>query len=74
MQSPNFAFDWKLGLRKLALLLTSRKFLAAVVSLAVVFGVIQPDAEGGALESILTITTAIAYILAVALEDGLMRR
>lgn len=70
----SFAFDWKRGLRKLALLLTSRKFLAAVISLAVVFGVIKPDEEGGVLESVLTVGTAIAYIFSVALEDGLMRR
>ena len=55
---------------KLLDLITSRKFLAAVASLLVVFEVLPEGSESGVLEAVLTVITSVAYILSVAIEDA----
>lgn len=57
-------------LLKLLNLLTSRKFLAAVAALLVVFEVIPEGAEGGIVEAVLTVVVAVGYIIGVAIEDA----
>lgn len=54
----------------------SRKFWAAVISLLVATGVLQASEaqEAELVNSILLVAGAVAYILSVALEDGLSRR
>lgn len=56
--------------------LSSRKFWAAIVALLVTTGVLEASEaqEAELVQAILTVVTAISYILAVALEDGLSRR
>lgn len=56
--------------------LQSRKFWAAIITLLMIFGVLeQNEAEQARLvEAILTVVTTVSYIVSVALEDGLSRR
>jgi len=53
---------------KLLDLLTSRKFLAAIASLSVVFGILPESAEGKVLEAVLTVVVSVGYIIGVALD------
>jgi len=55
-------------------LLTSRKFLAAVAVILVMSGVLPEDQESKVIEAVLQVATAFAYILGVAVEDGLRAR
>ncbi len=61
---------------KLIGLLQSRKFWASLISLLVAVGMLQfSDSQQAELvAAILTVTTAVSYVIGVALEDGLSRR
>lgn len=49
--------------------LLSEKFLAAVVSLLVVFNVLPDNSEGQVLEAVLTVITAVGYIISAAIVE-----
>jgi len=57
-------------LQKLVDLVTSRKFLAAVAAILVVFKVVPDSAESPLVEAALTAVTAVGYIIGVAVEDA----
>lgn len=61
---------------KLLGLLQSRKFWASLVSLLVAVGMLQfsDSQQADLVAAILTVSTAISYVIGVALEDGLSRR
>lgn len=61
---------------KLLGLLQSRKFWASLISLLVAVGMLQfSDSQQAELvAALLTVTTAVSYVIGVALEDGLSRR
>lgn len=55
---------------KFVVVLKSRKFWAAIISLLVVFGFL-PDSDHSALiEAISTVSIAVSYIVATAYEDA----
>ena len=57
-------------LLKLLHLLTSRKFIASVVALLVVFQVLPEGEESAVIEAVSTVIIAVSYIIGVAVEDA----